>query len=332
MDRKVLKRNGLFLLLSAAGVAVVFGIGLNAEAQHRPPRYHTVNQSSGKMDLEPDDVKPSVANKVSTRVEGDVRVIESNGIPNHLTGEFPNAHNPNAIEPQNNRFEIPANPTLTGRIWPLGRNPFGVAVNGVTFNPVAAEWFHADQRGGWQYTVLSGALDLGFDANIAHVQFGGVYHYHGLPTLLLDELNINSSAHSALVGWSADGFPIYARYGYKNADDAASGIKELRSSYRLKSGKRPSGGDNPGGTYDGTFVADYEYVEGGGDLDECNGRVTVTPEFPKGTYAYFLSVGWPVIPRCYKGTPSRSFMHGPGGGLGGGPMGGQRGGPGGPPR
>ena len=78
-------------------------------------------------------------------------------------------------------------------------------------------------------------------------------------------------------------------------------VSELTSSYQLKEGARPNGADGPGGTYDGTFVQDYEYVAGSGDLDECNGRITVTPDFPDGTYAYFLTDDWPVIPRCVKG-------------------------------
>ena len=97
--------------------------------------------------------------------------------------------------------------------------------------------------------------------------------------------------------------------------DAGSGVTNLASSYRLKSGDRPS--DSPGGTYDGTFVADYEYVDGLGDLDECNGRDCVTPEFPDGTYAYFLTDEWPWVPTYLRGTPDDSFSPGPGGAGGG---------------
>ena len=41
----------------------------------------------------------------------------------------------------------------------------------------------------------------------------------------------------------------------------------------------------------GTFIEDYEYVEGtnDNDLDEHNGRFTVTPEFPTGRYCYFTT-------------------------------------------
>ena len=48
-----------------------------------------------------------------------------------------------------------------------------------------------------------------------------------------------------------------------------------------------------------------------GTLDECNGRFSVTPEFPAGTYAYFLTTEWPVVPRQFRGTPTQ--VRGPGG-------------------
>ena len=92
-------------------------------------------------------------------------------------------------------------------------------------------------------------------------------------------------------------------YGYADAKDSESGIKKLSSSYRLKKGNRPAPPNGPGGKYDGTFSKDYEYVKGSGDLDQCNGRFTVTKEFPKGTYAYFLTGNWPVIPRYFKAEP-----------------------------
>ncbi|HBE70497.1 MAG TPA: hypothetical protein DDW52_20300, partial [Planctomycetaceae bacterium] len=174
-----------------------------------------------------------------------------------------------------------------------------------------------DGEPGWQYEPLSGAIALGIDTSHAHVQPTGKYHYHGLPTGLLDSVKLNPKEHSPLIGWAADGFPIYAVYGYSDAKDAESDVKKLTSSYRLKAGDRP-GGNAPSGKYDGTFVRDYAYVKGSGDLDECNGWFTVTPDFPEGTYAYFLTEEWPVVPRSYRGTPSSDFSHGPrrGGGRG----------------
>ncbi|MCL6271277.1 YHYH protein [Sansalvadorimonas sp. 2012CJ34-2] len=206
---------------------------------------------------------------------------------------------------------LPANPETEEEITPLRLQDFGLAVNGVPFDPGAAEWYKGNRRSEWQYEPMSGAIPLGIDANIAHVQPTGAYHYHGLPELLLLSLGINQNSHSPLVGWAADGFPIYSQYGYQNPDNPNSPIVEMTSSYALRKGARPSGGDNPGGRYDGTFVADYVYTAGAGNLDECNGRFTVAPEFPYGTYAYFLTKKWPVIPRCFCGEPSDDFSRGP---------------------
>ena len=39
----------------------------------------------------------------------------------------------------------------------------------------------------------------------------------------------------------------------------------------------------------GAFVEDFEYSEGSGVLDQYNGRYAITPEYPDGTYAYYLT-------------------------------------------
>lgn len=59
-------------------------------------------------------------------------------------------------------------------------------------------------------------------------------------------------------------------------------------------------------TLDGTFREDWEYVEGSGDLDLCNGRFGVTPEHPNSTYHYYITDDYPYIPRCVFGTPDGS--------------------------
>ena len=50
-----------------------------------------------------------------------------------------------------------------------------------------------------------------------------------------------------------------------------------------------------------------QVLAGLGDLDECNGRSGVTPEFPNGTYYYVISNSFPFIGRCLQGTPSTDF-------------------------
>ncbi|MCA9039327.1 MAG: YHYH protein [Planctomycetaceae bacterium] len=242
-------------------------------------------------------------NQVDIRVEGSYRLIEANGLPDHQHGQFPNRRNPNAISSQRYYYRVPAEPKTSERLTYLGRSPFGIALNGVPFDPGTAEYWQNDPDSGWRYEALSGKIDLGVDTSHAHVQPNGAYHYHGIPTALIDKLGGNSE-QMLLLGYAADGFPIYASRAYTDPTDANSGLKEMKPSYRLKEGTRPNG---PRGRYDGSFTADYEYVEEAGDLDECNGRFGVTPEYPEGTYYYVLTDQYPSIPRAFKGSPDFSF-------------------------
>ena len=45
----------------------------------------------------------------------------------------------------------------------------------------------------------------------------------------------NSAAHSPIVGYAFDGFPIYGPYGYTSAYNSASAIKLMVSGYALRS-------------------------------------------------------------------------------------------------
>ncbi|MCE9558266.1 MAG: YHYH protein [Armatimonadetes bacterium] len=282
--------------------------------------------------------------EVKIIVDGDFRKITSNGIPTHTVGKFPGQGNPNKISPQKYSWQVPVNPKpASADARPMRGALFGVAVNGVPFDPGTAELWNNNFQ--WHYEALSGFYatggrnSLGADENLAHVQPNGAYHYHGMPYGLLKALDYTHKM--AIVAWAADGYPVYGNYGYSDPNDAKSGLKKLKSSYRLKEGNRPEGG--PPGAYDGSFHQDWEWVKGAGDLDEHNGRVGVTPDFPGGTYYYVLTEEFPFVPRSFHGTPDPSFRKndGPGGGRPGGrgpgglggnrPGGGQRGpGPGGP--
>jgi hypothetical protein len=246
---------------------------------------------------EPPDTPPA-----AIAVRDGYRYIESDGLPNHETGEFPNEGNPNTIRAQHYSFRAPAEPVANEVPTPVGRRNFGVAVNGVVFDPGTAEFWNDDHQSGWRYEAMGHGMNLGLDENHAHVQPSGAYHYHALPTGLVERLG--GVKQMLLLGYAADGFPIYGPYAYSEPNDPASELKELTSSYRLKDGDRP---DGPGGRYDGTFVQDYEYVDGAGDLDECNGRSGMTPEYPEGTYYYVITSNFPFVPRLFRGTPDESF-------------------------
>ncbi|HEY6159995.1 MAG TPA: YHYH protein, partial [Bacteroidia bacterium] len=55
----------------------------------------------------------------------------------------------------------------------------------------------------------------------------------------------------------------------------------------------------------GCFIEDYIYTANSGDLDQRNGRFCVTPEYPNGTYAYFVTLDGqlnPAFPYTFYGT------------------------------
>lgn len=271
----------------------------------------------------------SYSNQVTLRISGGYRYVSGNGIPAHETGRFPNRNNPNSVRPQNNQFRLTLNPRVNSQPTRLGLGPFGIALNGVLLEPGAAEFWQRNFNSGWQYEAKDGQINLGLDQHNAHVQPHGSYHYHGMPVGLVNRLARDKPNQMVLIGYAADGFPIYARWGYRNPQDPKSGVVTMKPSFRLRSGVRPNG---PGGRFDGTFVQDYKYAEGTGHLDECNGRFGVTPEYPGGIYHYFVTDQWPYLPRQFRGTPDSSFQRGPGGGGPGGrrgPPGGRRGPPGG---
>ncbi|RTE52279.1 YHYH protein [Arenibacter aquaticus] len=267
--------------------------------------------------------KLPLQNKVSIteNKQHDVRIIKSNAIPNHTVGQFPTRGNPNKIAEQDKVYTVDLTPELAGKItyvYDLGIDSgrpsyvFGVAINGVKFEPSANEYFRNTETNEpnyeWTLEPLSEEVNLGEDYNNAHVQPNGEYHYHGTPTGLVANFDENKMT---LVGWAADGFPMYYKMGYKDPMDANSEVVQLRSSYTLREGERP--GDSisaPNGTYSGKYVRDYEYKNNFGDLDECNGRTGVTPEFPNGTYYYVVSDEFPSASRCFMGTPSNDFKVG----------------------
>lgn len=267
--------------------------------------------------------------QVCFEVSSDLRIISSNQYPNHPTGNFPNYEGDNGEEflPITVSRELDLTPTYsgspiyvydeTGPPTPSNDNfwKFGIASNGVEFHPMGLKpWENPDtgeENWEWQAKVTEeGETDL--DAYGAHVTSAGNYHYHGdIVGLATEE---DGSRHSIIYGFAADGFPIYYKYGYSDPEDPTSNVVELQSSYQLKSGTRTgtgvAGEDYPDGTYDGTYIQDYEYVEDLGDLDECNGRTGVTPEYPDGTYYYVITSDFPVTPNCFFGTPAEDWKIG----------------------
>jgi hypothetical protein len=253
---------------------------------------------------------PSVnaAAQAAWSCSGTRRTLTANGLPDHAVGVFPSRDNPNAIAAQSIAASGPLLPVLTSTATVRGgpRGDTGWILNGVKIDAGTAGSCNDSgncsligNTGSWSIEALGqSSFNFGVDSNNAHVQPGGTYHYHGMPEGFITKLGKGQAM--TLVGWAADGFPIYARYGHSVAGDASSPLKEMQGSYRLKS-TPPSNRPATSLYAMGTFQQDYEYVAGAGDLDECNGRTGVTPEFPKGIYHYYATDTYPYLQRCVKG-------------------------------
>ena len=248
------------------------------------------------------------------------RTLTANGIPNHAVGVFPNSGNPNTIKTQTvSVTTIKLAPTKASMANYMVQPP-GYGLNGIKFDPNTGGACNDNASavssctllgmGNWSLEALVSVtpFDFGADANLAHVQPTGEYHYHGSPAGLFAALGgtvTNGVPNKmVLIGWAVDGYPMYYKYGYATANDATSALKSLVGNYLPNSSSttlstRPSASIFPLGT----FKNDWAYsASNGGDLDECNGRTGVTPEFPNGIYYYVVTDTYPFAPRCIMGN------------------------------
>ena len=239
---------------------------------------------------------------VTIEVRDGFRHIRATGMPNHPVGVFTSGNSTLTLTPQNYAFRVPVEPRSQRRATPANNGAFGIALNGVLFDGRPEQYWNGASNSGWAYDTIRNAKALEIDQNNGHAQRGGAYHYHGVPVGLINKLPVTGKMRQ--IGWAADGFPIYDQFGYKEPNNPDSPLVRLQPSYRVKAGDRVTA---PYGAHDGTFVQDWHFDQSFGDLDECNGRTGVTPEFPNGTYYYVVTHLFPSVPRFFRGAPDQSF-------------------------
>lgn len=229
--------------------------------------------------------------------------LQSNGVPNHDFNDGQQSF-PNSLSEQSYNYQITASPVFASSNTALAiGSDNGLMLNGVKIDLLAAACFAVgDEKNGcgdmtqpWRFDPMFPANGFRVDSHNAHVQPNGSYHYHGTPNAMFAA---DTAVESPLVGFAADGFPIFGSW----FDDDGT-VRKALPSYRLKTGTRQavSGYTTPSGDYDGTYRDDYEYIEGLGDLDECNGMQV------DGVYGYFISDAYPYIMGCLKGQMDSSF-------------------------
>jgi hypothetical protein len=218
-------------------------------------------------------------------------------IPGYDIGPW--AGNPNTPANQDFCFKInrfPIENTAEKTKTPLGH--IGVWLNGVSiFN---AEDAHSYNNLGVWYQNALFFEGNSFDECLGHPASNGEYHHHVNPTCLYDDLDDQN--HSPIIGYSFDNFPIYGAYANSNTEGTGDIIR-MESSYQLRTVENRTtlsdgtvlnsndyGPDINNQFPLGAYIQDYEFIENSGDLDEFNGRFCVTPEYPNGTYAYFVTI------------------------------------------
>ncbi|MEO5916312.1 MAG: YHYH protein [Luteolibacter sp.] len=304
--------------------------------------------------------------------------IRATGLASHIMGpwyldaaktsNFPNFPSNNAKIYRIPRVpSVPASKTLTG----LGAT--GCMVNGVSMFD-SRDAFSYVSASSTDATPVNGLTGYGvwnrdgyhnenvtFDPAFAH-QAGNNYHYHaqpiGLRYQLGDHVNYNSTtnrytestaavtAHSPILAWAADGFPVYGPYGYSSPLDPNSGVRRMVSGHVLRNGSYGTtnltstgrttlppwaqriqtvafkNGPGVSTTYAlGHYIEDFDFLGDRGytqgvdfDLNEQNVRWCVTPEFPAGTYAYFTTINADGTP-AYPYTTGRQYYGNPTGGT-----------------
>jgi hypothetical protein len=168
-------------------------------------------------------------------------------------------------------------------------------------------------------------------------------------TKIYTEKTTTPVRHSPIVGWMGDGLPVYGPYGYGSPMNAASPVRRMISGYVKRDGA--NGTTNLAATGRttlpkwavtaqnrttatltstqtgpavnanfalGHYLEDHDYLGDLGktlgtdfDLNLYNVRFCMTPEFPDGTWAYFLTIetdGTPMYPyivgRWFYGSPT----------------------------
>lgn len=177
---------------------------------------------------------------------------------------------PNDLAAVDQSWDLPLEPEAATVPGAMGLGTIGVAVNGV---PLFGA-FEAPQEG-YGDPLSDGLLD----ACNGHTAPGGQYHYHARYGCLFDD----PDQPGLVYGYANDGYAIVAPY--ECSDDGCTETEAVTSSYvRVDESSTAA------------FEA-WEYQEGAGDLDECNGRTDAD-----GVYRYYLTDTFPYLPFCYHGV------------------------------
>jgi YHYH protein len=196
--------------------------------------------------------------ELAFQIVGGRRTVTGNGLPNHVTGTFPIAANdparaydgnPNSIRAVAIAWGLPLDPVVAAQPTCTALGAIGVLLTGArVFNAL-----DADGRDAVAHETQ--------DNCDGHPQGTSVYHYHNLSRCA--QVTDDSTRHSPLVGFIADGFGLY--------------------------GNRGEGGAP-------LTNAELDVCHGHSHAIDLDGRSVVQ-------YHYHATVEYPFTVGCYRGTP-----------------------------
>ena len=252
-----------------------------------------------------------------------VLTVTGDGMPTPVSaGTFPNGNNANTIAAYtfNHDFVYRGGENTSGATT-VQIGAIGVASNGVViFNPSGGD--AGSPPAGFHYVAAgnNAPINLGEDScggtpNTNNQYFyddsrfiecfknnqviSGYNDYYGSSQYNGDNMR-HPDGHSKIIGFCFDGYPVYGPWAYTDPNSNTSAVIRMISGYTVREDEA-----NGRPAYDltypaGCFVEDWEYTGvNAGALDTHNGRYCKTPEFPNGTFAYFVTEdgsGNPIFP------------------------------------
>jgi len=258
----------------------------NPQGTQREPIYLTVT--------DPDLYSSTETNQFKTNVEtysdNQHFYIKSNGLAQTPWIGVPTGYDRYTPEAKSYVFKIPRGRPFDDVVeFPFQTFLFiGVAIDGVPFrspnsgrNATIGTAIYTENN--VIYPAQVDPIDdstLPFTDGSGIIDFDRMFYYQTNPKKLNAR---HPNGHSKILGYAFDGNPIYGPYGYTNKIGGSVSIME--TSYRITDIQRVNGT-----LPDGSYIDDFVYEPGLGDLDQFNGRDCITPDYPAGTYAYFVTV------------------------------------------
>lgn len=225
-----------------------------------------VNFASSRSNFDPSVKFDTLAN-ASVNDSSDQLTVSTTDNPDGTSikvGTFPNSVNSNYVIEQNIILDYPYRGGLNVQgnheSILLETGTIGVTLPGVLINGVSNGWYVPGVEGSiWHYdankVLINGQVsadNTNPDIYGGYPTVDGKYSYRNSNFITndawanvagFDDGYFTSDGHSKLIGFAADGYPIYGPFGYLNSSDSESGVVRMRSSYAASgtAAGRPSG-------------------------------------------------------------------------------------------